>query len=131
MNLEIIQKIITLSSNRIPYLIRNGEWDFYKWSETYIKWMIDEIEEVKEELKENNHVYLEDELWDIFWDYMCFLESLEQEWKINKSRVFDRCYAKFSGRLNPDGSNNGEWSTVKKIQKEKLKEEHDAVFWIS
>ena len=93
--------------------------------------MIDEIEEVKEELKENNHVYLEDELWDIFWDYMCFLESLEQEWKINKSRVFDRCYAKFSGRLNPDGSNNGEWSTVKKIQKEKLKEEHDAVFWIS
>lgn len=130
MNLETIQKIITLSSNRIPFLIKEGEGNFYHGSETYINGILDEIEEVQEELKEDNYIYLEDELGDIFWDYVCFLESLEQEWKINKARVFERCYAKFSGRLNLDGSNNGDWNSVKKIQKEELKKEHDAVFWI-
>lgn len=126
--LEIIQKIITLSGNRIPFLINHNIDDFYKWSDTYIKWILDEIDEVKEELKENNHVYLEDELWDIFWNYVCLLESLEQEGKIHKSRVFDRCYLKFSERLNPDGSNNGDWGTVKKAQKERLKKEQEENF---
>ncbi len=130
MNLDTIADIIALSSNRIPFLIKNNRWNFYQWSETYIKGILDEVEEVREELKEDNYVYLEDELGDIFWDYACLLESLEREWKINKSRVFERCYEKFSERLNPDGSNNGEWNDVKKNQKEKLKEEHDSVFWI-
>lgn len=130
MNLEAIEKIITLSESRIPILIKGINWDWYKSSQTFFDSILDEIEEVREELKENNHIYLEDELGDIFWNYICFLESLEQEWKIDKSRVFERCYNKFSERINPDGIDNGDWNSVKKIQKEKLKKEHDTVFWI-
>ncbi len=124
--LTIIQKIITLSEARIPELMKNGDSgysDFYKWSETFVKGMDDEIEEMKHELKEWNRVLLEDELGDIFWDYICLLENLEQEGKISKEKVFDRCWTKFSERLNPDGSNNGNWMEVKKSQKEKLIQE--------
>lgn len=81
------------------------------------------MQEMKDELKAGNQVFLEDELGDIFWDYICLLENLEAEWKIQKTRVFDRCYEKFSERLNPDGSNNGDWYEVKEKQKEKLKRE--------
>ena len=124
--LTIIQKIITLSEARIPELMKNGDSgcsDFYKWSETFVKGMDDEIEEMKHELKEWNRVLLEDELGDIFWDYICLLENLEQEGKISKAKVFERCWTKFSERLNPDGSNNGDWMEVKKSQKEKLIQE--------
>ncbi len=118
--LSIIQKIITLSEARIPFLIKKGDGDFYRGSDTFLRWIENEIEEMKDELKNWNQVLLEDELGDIFWDYICFLENLESEWKITKARVFDRCYEKFSERLNPDGSNNGDWYEVKKRQKEKL-----------
>ncbi len=51
---------------------------------------------------------------------MCLLENLELEGKISKEKVFDRCWTKFSERLNTDGSNNGDWMQVKKAQKERL-----------
>ncbi len=123
---SLLQKIISLSEARIPYLIKNGDSeyrDFYHGSDTFVKWIYGELEEMKEELKSWNRVFLEDELGDIFWDYMCLLENLEIEGKISKAKVFERCWTKFSERLNPDGSNNGNWSEVKKIQKEKLKSE--------
>jgi hypothetical protein len=66
---------------------------------------------------------LEDELGDIFWDYICLLENFEQDGKISKERVFDRCWTKFSERLSSDGSDNGDWVEVKKNQKERLREE--------
>jgi NTP pyrophosphatase (non-canonical NTP hydrolase) len=47
-------------------------------------------------------VLLEDELGDVFWDYICLLESLEQNGKIQKDKVFKRCWRKFSERLDPD-----------------------------
>ena len=56
---------------------------------------------------------------------MCLLENLEQEGKISKAQVFDRCWAKFSERLKSDGSDSGDWNSVKKKQKERLKIEQD------
>lgn len=125
MTLETIQKIITLTEKRIQFLIKQGDGNFFKWSQTYFDGILDEMDEVNEELKTWKQVYLEDELWDVFWDYICLLENLEQEWKISKAKVFDRCWTKFSERLNPDGSNNGDWTTVKKIQKERLRKEDE------
>lgn len=108
-----IQSILTLSENRITYLMQYGSPGFYYGSGTFLEWIKDEIEEVREEMKDKNHVYLEDELGDIFWDYICLIENLEREGKIYKSRVFERCYKKFSERLNPDGSDIWHWNATK------------------
>lgn len=120
-----IQSILALSKGRIAFLRENTQDGWYQWSGTHFDGIFDELEEVKKEIEDKKYIYLEDELGDVFWDYMCLLEWLEQEWKIQKSRVFDRCLKKFSGRLNQDGSNNGDWNAVKKIQKEQLKQEQE------
>ncbi len=124
MNVELLQKIISLSEARIPFLIQTWDGDFYQGSETYIEGLEDELQEMKDELLSWNRVLLEDELGDVFWDYICLLENLELEGKISKAKVFDRCWTKFSERLNSDGSNNGKWSEVKKMQKERLLSEY-------
>ncbi len=125
--IPIIQKIITLTEARIPYLIKNGKGWFYNWSETFVAGIDSEIDEMKEELKLWNRVFLEDELGDIFWDYICLLENLELEGKVSKVKVFERCWAKFSERLKSDGSDNGDWDLVKQKQKEKLRIEQDTL----
>ncbi|MDR1944995.1 MAG: hypothetical protein LBQ59_02680 [Candidatus Peribacteria bacterium] len=38
-----------------------------------------EVEEAKDQYKDNNSVYLEDELGDIFWDFFCLTYSLQNE----------------------------------------------------
>jgi NTP pyrophosphatase (non-canonical NTP hydrolase) len=125
--LAIIQKLLTLSENRIPFLMKYGDRDFYRGSETFVKWIDDEIEEMKEELKTGRRVFLEDELGDIFWDYICLLENLELEGKISKEKVFERAWSKFSERLNPDGTNNGDWMEIKQKQKERLEQEQHEI----
>ena len=117
------QKIITLSEARILYLIQHGKDGFFHGSETFVEWIENEMIEMKDELKSWNRVLLEDELGDIFWDYLCLLENLEQEGKISKEKVFDRCWTKFSERLKSDWSDNGDWAEVKKKQKERLIQE--------
>ena len=83
---------------------------------------------MKVEFEEEKRVYLEDELGDVFWDYICLLESLEQTGKISKQKVFERCYTKFSERLNvTDGSDNGDWQEVKKKQKERIMSEQNSL----
>ena len=127
--LSIIQKIIILAEARIPELMKNwdsGYSEFYKGSVTFVRWIEDETEEMQRELKSWDRVFLEDELGDIFWDYICLLENLEQEGKISKAKVFERCWTKFSERLNGDGSNNGDWYAVKKKQKERLQKESNS-----
>ncbi len=123
---SILQKIIALSEKRIPVLRTLWDGDFYHGSDTFVEGIEDEIREMKAELKSWDRVFLEDELGDIFWDYICLLENLELEGKISKAKVFERCWTKFSERLNPDGSNNGDWYAVKKMQKERLQKESNS-----
>ena len=119
---NLIEKINNLSEKRINFYENNDDKGFYKWNKTYIDSMIWEIEEVKAEIKDNNSVHLEDELWDVFWTYICLLNSLKEEWLITSvEKVFERSYKKFSWRINEiDWTNNWEWSEVKKCQKESL-----------
>ena len=122
------QKIKQLSENRIKYFIENPE-PFYKWYKTYFDAVKDEFEEVEEQLKDNNSVYLEDELWDVFWDYMCLLYSLKSEWKITSvEKVFERAYKKLSERIWNNWKNNWDWQEIKKKQKEELKLEHNKIY---
>ena len=127
--LDTIKKIFELSKKRINFLhnVDNKWW--YFWHKTYIEWLKEELEEVKQEIKESNSVYLEDELWDIFWDYICLLHSLEEEKMINRDKVFERCYKKYIERLWTSAEfKQVNWQETKKKQKEELKKEHDLMY---
>ena len=123
---ELIQKINNLSKKRIEYYSKH-QWDwFYKWEETYINALRNELEEAKDELKKWNSVYLEDELWDVFWTYICLLNSLEKEWFISSSeKVMERAYKKYTWRINQETwENNWDWQEIKKKQKRDLEKEN-------
>ena len=121
-------KIKELSLKRIKYFTEK-EIPFYKWHQTFLNWLKEEIAEVENEIKSNNLVYLEDELWDIFWNYICLLYSFENEWKISSvENVLNRCYKKFSERIWKEWNNNWDWENIKKAQKEKLKMEHNKLY---
>lgn len=124
MNAETLQKIFKLSHNRIDYLSHLRGWTFYKGYQTFLDGMRDEIQETEEEIQSGRKIYLEDELWDVFWDYICLLCSLQDEWRIETEKVFERCYQKFSERLNQDGSDSGNWQQIKNSQKAELEKEY-------
>lgn len=118
-------KLRKLSATRIKHFIEH-KIPFYKWHKTYIEWIKDELSEVEQELKDNNSVYLEDELWDILWNYLCLLHSLESEWKITSiDKVIERSYNKFTGRIWVNWDKWENWDEIKTLQKDKLKEEHN------
>lgn len=103
---------------------------WYNWPITYLKWLEDELVEVTNEIKENNSVYLEDELWDILWNYLNLLEWLKIEWKIESiEKVIQRAENKYINRINAinnqeDNKRGMSWKEIKEKQKEELKREH-------
>lgn len=122
---DLLSKINKLSQKRLEYYF-NHKWDgFYKGEETYINAIRNELEEVKDEIKKNNSVLLEDELWDVLWTYLCLLNSLEKEWFITSTdKVFERSYKKYSERIDViTWKNNWEWRDVKNKQKRDLEKE--------
>lgn len=107
--------------------------DFYKWWETYFNWIYDELSEAKEEIKLDNSVYLEDELWDIFWDYLCLLQSLQKRWYIKDVKnVFERSHKKLNERIearkNEEKYAYSTWQKVKAKQKKELLDEHNSLY---
>jgi len=131
--MQNIVKIKELAKSRIQEFIdTKNVW--YKWKETYIDWIDDEWQEAKDEIKPNNSVYLEDELWDVFWNYMCLLNSLEQEWFISsQEKVFERCYKKFSERIWAVRKSipwqDNIWKQIKEKQNKEKAEEHKIIHW--
>lgn len=90
----------------------------------YIQWLLDEVQEVHHEIKEDNTVYLEDELGDILWDYLNVLYYLEQEGKItSRKKVFERSQQKFGERVS-DQLQGIFRKDTKARQKEALAKEH-------
>lgn len=100
--------------------------DYSDWlnHNIYLPGIKNEVDEVIPEIKKNNSVYLEDELWDIFWTYINLLHCLELEGYISKEKVFERAYAKYNERISwlEDGIL---WDDIKLKQKAELKKEHD------
>lgn len=127
---KLMKKIVELADSRIEYLHNKDNCNWYDGYSTYIEWLEEELEEVKDEIKENNSVYLEDELWDVFWDFVCLINSLEQDWYIDKKKVIERCFKKFDGRL-VDGPRfeAKRWKEIKEKQKLELKREHEEKYW--
>lgn len=92
----------------------------------YLTGLRDEVEEVREEIKENNSVFLVDELSDIAWDYACVLAQLESQGYIeNAEAVIAHGLVKYTERA-PAFLENSEkpWDAIKKIQKERLLKQH-------
>lgn len=135
---NIFEKIVKLSDERIEYFMDDIKKTdskfkyFFEWYKTYNKAIFEEMEEVQDEVKKENSVYLEDELWDVFWCYCCFLQSLEKEWYITSvEKVFERSYNKFNWRINHMKKNPYQlaWKEIKDIQKKERKKEHEEKYW--
>ena len=100
--------------------------DTYKASKRYLQGLMDEVEEVEPEIKENNEVHLVDELGDIAWDYAVLVALLEYRGLItNAEEVLDHAHAKYTERAPAFLKETDElWDEVKSSQKEQLKQRH-------
>lgn len=77
---------------------RNNPW--YVGSETYLEGIADEIKEVKAEMRDENQIFLTDELTDILWDYLNLLSSLKKEGKIESiEAVIQHAERKYGQRI--------------------------------
>ncbi len=116
---------LVMQKRKIDY---NQEW--YTWASVYFEGLKDEVLEVEEELKENNSVYLEDELWDIFWCLLNLIDRLEDEWKIWWiENILKRSEKKISERIKAINTEtwklkDSKWKEIKKKQKKELEKEH-------
>ena len=113
--------------NKLIEIVREKEKidasrDWCQGSKTYFKEIRKELTEVEVELKENNKVFLEDELGDVLWDYLNLLVQLENEDKISFENISKRALKKYSQRIN--GISEGRsWEDIKKEQKKELHKE--------
>ncbi len=117
MNTELFEKIKELAESKC---VRDANLKWSKGSQTYIEELKKEIDEVQVELDANKQVYLEDELGDIFWDYMNILVNLVKEEKIESVQtIFERCEKKYSQRIHAIQTNIS-WDEIKAEQKKEL-----------
>lgn len=114
-----LQKIAALKSQR------DLKDSWFKGSSTYLDALVEEISEVKEELVSGRQCFLEDELGDLLWDFVCLIEHLELEGKVDKERVFQRSVDKYAERVT-NRSPGETWDDVKLRQKLELKKECDS-----
>ncbi|MEZ9302213.1 nucleotide pyrophosphohydrolase [Vibrio breoganii] len=118
--MDTLKQLLEIAERKIER-DQKGTWS--KGSITYYQAMFDELEEVKAEMDSKRKCYLEDELGDILWVYMCLLKNLEAENSISATRVFERALSKYKERL--DGINaGGSWADIKETQKQRLADEH-------
>jgi NTP pyrophosphatase (non-canonical NTP hydrolase) len=119
MNSEYISKLFALVGSKIE-LDEKANWS--EGSTTYFQELKKEIDEVSDELDSNRQCYLEDELGDVFWDYLNLLRNLEAEGKILTEKVFERASKKYEERLAAISSGFS-WASIKAKQKLELETE--------
>jgi NTP pyrophosphatase (non-canonical NTP hydrolase) len=119
MNSENISKLFALVESKIK-IDEKADWS--EGSTTYFQELKKEIDEVSDELDSNRQCYLEDELGDVFWDYLNLLQNLEAEGKILTEKVFERTSKKYEERLAAISSGSS-WASIKDKQKLELETE--------
>ena len=123
----MLKKLIEIVKKK--YIIDQTQ-AWYKGSQTYFDGLKDEIDEVEVEIKDNNQVYLEDELGDVLYTYLNLLVWLKEEWKISSIKnIISRSEKKFWERINAiekiaDNARLQTWKEIKNKQKKENKEEH-------
>ncbi|MGF1734814.1 MazG nucleotide pyrophosphohydrolase domain-containing protein [Photobacterium satsumensis] len=98
------------------------------WSEgakTYLSELKAEVDEVTDEIANQRHCHLEDELGDVLWDYLNALVALEDEAGIKIESVLKRACNKYHERIS--GIENGvSWQAIKERQKMALEDEQSS-----
>jgi NTP pyrophosphatase (non-canonical NTP hydrolase) len=95
--MEKLLEIFNLAKEEIQKRIELND-SIYKKSEVFLEALESEIQETKNELKESNSIYLEDEISDILWSCICLMQNLEIEGKISVISVISKCLKKFTQR---------------------------------
>jgi len=93
----------------------------------YLEGLVDEVREVKEEIREDNEIHLVDELSDIAWNYAVLLELLAERGLIPEvDVVMEHAHEKYTQRMPAflEGSSDL-WSEIKSTQKQELKKKHE------
>ena len=131
---QFIEKYITLIKDK-QQRQKNISWLTFGDPKQWLQALIDEVQEVDDELELDNKIYLEDELWDIFWNYMNFLVLLKFQWYIwSPEDILKQSYQKFyeitSAVLDKKDKKTSDDARdkVKKIQKERLQNQHDSLY---
>jgi len=121
--MQEVKSLIELAKHKNKIDLKRGEERFMdpNW---LLDRIIDEIEEVREELKPNNVACLEDELSDILWGWMVLIEKLKQSKYVSSHEdILKRTLKKYEERILPlkgDESDHAIWKEVKNRQKEAL-----------
>ena len=99
----------------------------YMDSEWLLNAIIDEVKEVKDEIKPNNVAHLEDELSDILWGWLTLVEKLKDDGYVTSHEaILKRGLKKYEQRilsLKGDERDHIIWKEVKAQQKEELERE--------
>lgn len=121
MKTEKLNEILKIVEHKVTMDL---EWR--SWSDSSVEaafdWLLDEIEEAKEEHVAKKKVYLEDELCDVVWTILRIIEILDRDNSVDKSRIFDRVIKKYSERVYWLEEWK-KWNDIKKVQKAELLEE--------
>lgn len=93
-----------------------------------LMWEIrDEIDEVIEAWENNDNAEIEKELWDVYWVFQILAQKLEQEWKIDMEKMYERIYTKISTRK----SFLEEWKKVTTDQAKEIWNKAKTAEWYS
>ena len=121
-----MKKLIELAAYKHQIDIKRGE-SKYMNSEWLLNAIVEEVQEVKEEIRTNNIAHLEDELSDILWGWLVIVEKLKDEGYVTSHEaILERGLKKYEERilsLKGDERDNDIWKEVKARQKEELERE--------
>jgi NTP pyrophosphatase (non-canonical NTP hydrolase) len=104
--------------------------DTYEKTKQYLEGLTSEIEEVLVEIKDNNRIYLTDELSDIVWNTAVVLALLEERGLIESAEsVLMHGLKKYTTRAPAflEGDDTM-WDAIKAKQKTELKQRHEELY---
>ena len=121
-----MKKLIELVAYKHKIDLKRGEAK-YMDTDWLLNAIVDEVQEVKDEIRPNNVAHLEDELSDILWGWLTIVEKLKDiGYVTSHEAILQRALKKYEERilaLNGDKRDNDIWKEVKATQKEELKKE--------
>ena len=123
-----MKKLIDLVAYKHQIDLKRAEVK-YMDSDWLLNAIVDEVQEVKEEIRPNNVAHLEDELSDILWGWLTVVEKLKDEGYVTSHEaILERGLKKYEERilfLKGDERDHAIWKEVKARQKKELEKERD------
>ena len=128
----MIEKLIKLAEINHQKDVKRGTIRYLD-NNSLLNAISSEVEEVREEIKEQNSPKLEDELCDILWGWMMLVENLKTSNLVGSHEdIIDRAIKKYSERILPlvgeKDIDEKIWQEVKNSQKKALQEEEELLY---